>query len=114
MVLSEEWAHFYNGLTKVPVSVVENTVEIPAVNTYNQNAKNIVMFGRIGKRKGSYDILKGAYVTFLSRRAPNVDFRNDGTRYSESEYDGRWYSQAIEHTKNGRIFTFINDGKRNS
>ncbi|MBC2047490.1 glycosyltransferase family 4 protein [Listeria booriae] len=57
VVLSEEWADFYNKLTTVPVTVVENAVPMPLENTYNSTAKNIIMFGRVGERKGSYDVL---------------------------------------------------------
>lgn len=72
VVLSKEWARFYNGLTKVPVSIIENAVEMSPRNCYKVDAKNIVMFGRIGERKGSYDVLKVA--TTIGRKFPDVRF----------------------------------------
>ncbi|MBC2240566.1 glycosyltransferase family 4 protein [Listeria booriae] len=72
VVLSEEWARFYNELTEVPVSVIENAVEMPAVNKYNPDARNVIMFGRIGERKGSYDVLKIAAA--VGQRFPDVRF----------------------------------------
>ncbi|KGL45577.1 glycosyl transferase [Listeria newyorkensis] len=57
VVLSDEWADFYNKLTAVPVTVIENAVPMPLENTYDSDSKHIIMFGRIGKRKGSYDVL---------------------------------------------------------
>ncbi|MBC1501318.1 glycosyltransferase family 4 protein [Listeria weihenstephanensis] len=72
VVLSDEWAQFYNGLTSVPVRVIENAVAMPASNNYNSDAKNIVMFGRIGERKGSYDVL--AVAKTMQQRFPDVRF----------------------------------------
>ncbi|MBC1457172.1 glycosyltransferase family 4 protein [Listeria newyorkensis] len=72
VVLSEEWARFYNELTEVPVSVIENAVEIPAINKYNPDARNIIMFGRIGERKGSYDVLEVAAA--VGQKFPDVRF----------------------------------------
>lgn len=57
VVLSDEWANFYNTLTTVPVTVIENAVPMPAHNMYDSDSRDIIMFGRIGERKGSYDIL---------------------------------------------------------
>ncbi|AQY52326.1 glycosytransferase [Listeria weihenstephanensis FSL R9-0317] len=72
VVLSEEWAAFYNGLTAVPVRVIENAVAMPISNNYNRDAKNIVMFGRIGERKGSYDVL--AIAKTMQQRFPDMRF----------------------------------------
>ncbi|MBC1794903.1 glycosyltransferase family 4 protein [Listeria booriae] len=70
VVLSDEWANFYNRLTSVPVTVIENAVSMPAQNTYDSTSKNIVMFGRIGERKGSYDVLNIAKA--LQTKFPDV------------------------------------------
>ncbi|MBC2207707.1 glycosyltransferase family 4 protein [Listeria booriae] len=70
VVLSEEWANFYNNLTTVPVDVIENAVQMPTNNTYNSDAKNIIMFGRIGERKGSYDVLTAARA--IGKQFPDV------------------------------------------
>ncbi|MHC5251307.1 glycosyltransferase family 4 protein [Listeria kieliensis] len=60
VVLGENWANYYRRLTKTPISVIPNAVHIPEKYTYDKNAHTIVTFGRIGKRKGSYDILQVA------------------------------------------------------
>ncbi|AQY49737.1 glycosytransferase [Listeria weihenstephanensis FSL R9-0317] len=72
VALSEEWATFYKQLTKVPVTVIENAVKMPVNSSYNSQAKNIVAFGRLGERKGSYDILKIAKN--IENKFPNVRF----------------------------------------
>lgn len=57
VVLSQEWAQFYRGLTNTKISIIENAVFIPKENSYMTNQKLIITFGKIGERKGSYDIL---------------------------------------------------------
>ncbi|MBC1520517.1 glycosyltransferase family 4 protein [Listeria aquatica] len=58
VVLSESWASFYRGLTKTPISVIPNAVEVSKEANYDSDAKKIIMLGRQGERKGSYDVLK--------------------------------------------------------
>lgn len=72
VVLSEEWARFYRTLTNTKIVVIENAVEIPDENSYNVQANTIVTLGRIGNRKGSYDILNLAKK--IQPVFPNVQF----------------------------------------
>lgn len=58
IVLSEEWANFYKNLTRTSITIVENAVEIPEKRDYDAHSTTIITLGRIGKRKGSYDILE--------------------------------------------------------
>ncbi|EMG28811.1 glycosyltransferase [Listeria fleischmannii] len=60
VVLSEEWESFYKKLTKTEIKIIPNAVPIPDESYYNPSATKIITFGRIGKRKGSYDILEVA------------------------------------------------------
>lgn len=57
VVLSESWLEFYQTIADSKFCVMENAVTVPKVNYYNLHSKNIVCFGRLGKRKGTYDIL---------------------------------------------------------
>ncbi len=57
VVLSESWLKFYQTIADSHFIVMENAVPLPKVNYYNPHSKNIVSFGRLGKRKGTYDIL---------------------------------------------------------
>ncbi|MBC1499775.1 glycosyltransferase family 4 protein [Listeria weihenstephanensis] len=72
VVLSDEWATFYKTLTTAPIQVIENAVQMPARNKYCSDAKHIVMFGRIGERKGSYDVLSVAKS--IGQQYPDVRF----------------------------------------
>lgn len=58
VVLSESWLEFYQTIADSQFSVIENAVPVPKANYYNPHSKNIVCFGRLGKRKGTYDILE--------------------------------------------------------
>ena len=40
------------------VEVLYNAVDIPVSNPYDENARNILFLGRLGKRKGTYDLLE--------------------------------------------------------
>lgn len=57
VVLSESWLEFYQTIADSQFSVIENAVPVPKANYYNPHSKNIVCFGRLGKRKGTYDLL---------------------------------------------------------
>ncbi len=46
-----------NKAPNASVKVLYNAVNTYAVNPYNKNAKNILMLGRLGKRKGVYDLI---------------------------------------------------------
>ncbi|MBC1936813.1 glycosyltransferase family 4 protein [Listeria grandensis] len=60
VVLGENWATFYQTLTDTKVSIIQNAVQVPKSPLYDEKAQTIVTFGRIGKRKGSYDLLQVA------------------------------------------------------
>ncbi|MBC1975258.1 glycosyltransferase family 4 protein [Listeria booriae] len=81
VVLGENWAEFYRKLTRTPVSVIQNAVYIPEELLYNQNARTIVTFGRVGERKGSYDLLQVAKQ--IQPAFPDVRF----VLYGDGEID---------------------------
>jgi len=60
VVLSGNWREFYEQLTSAKISVIENAVQIPKESFYDSQSTNIICFGRVGKRKGSYDLLEVA------------------------------------------------------
>lgn len=58
VVLSEEWKMIIETISeRNDILVVENAVTVHENNKYNNNGKNITFFGRIGYRKGIYDLL---------------------------------------------------------
>ncbi|MBC1937846.1 glycosyltransferase family 4 protein [Listeria grandensis] len=60
IVLSDSWADFYRQLTSTSITVIPNAVQIPEKSSFQPDSKTIVTFGRIGQRKGSYDLLQVA------------------------------------------------------
>lgn len=72
VVLSEEWAAFYEQITDAPIEIIENAVMVEEQPKYNPRATEIITLGRLGKRKGSYDILHVAKQ--LESEFPNVCF----------------------------------------
>lgn len=58
VALTEEWRAFYDTITSSDICVIHNAVPIPTNKLYNHSSVKIVTFGRIGYRKGSYDIVK--------------------------------------------------------
>lgn len=58
VALSENWAAFYGNLTQTPISVIQNAVKVPEKSLFNPEASNIITLGRVGKRKGSFDLLE--------------------------------------------------------
>ncbi|EUJ31350.1 glycosytransferase [Listeria floridensis FSL S10-1187] len=72
VVLSEGWAAFYRSLTDTDIAVSRNAVQVPEESLYHAEAKTIVTFGRIGQRKGSYDLL--AVAKRIRVKVPEVRF----------------------------------------
>lgn len=62
VAVSESWQKFYQKITDTPVEFVNNAVKMPQENQYQTTAKRILTLGRIGERKGSYDLLKVAKI----------------------------------------------------
>ncbi len=58
IVLSIEWENKFKKWFNCNLEVINNSIFVPEKNLYNANSNNIVMLGRLGKRKGTYDLLK--------------------------------------------------------
>lgn len=60
IVLSEEWAEFFGNYVceSKKICVIYNGVIIPAYQKERYSDHNVLFLGRLGKRKGSYDLLK--------------------------------------------------------
>lgn len=56
IVLSEEWKKFVNEITNKQVIVMHNAVYVKS-KKYNNKGNKITFLGRLGKRKGIYDLL---------------------------------------------------------
>ena len=72
VVLSSSWAAFYQTITDTPIEVLPNAVAVPEESLYDPTAKWIITLGRIGQRKGSFDLLAVAKAMAIS--FPEVRF----------------------------------------
>ena len=85
IVLSEAWRCWVEGMSRNPhVEAIYNPVLLPAASSWEQRRRGAVLsLGRLGRRKGSYDLLQAA-----ARIAPQVsalELRLGG----DGELDGR-------------------------
>lgn len=60
VALSESWKEFYESIANIECQVIENAVLLPERNNYDVDAKKIMSFGRLGQRKGTFDLLEVA------------------------------------------------------
>lgn len=57
VAVSDQWKRYYESITKTPVAYINNSVSVQEKSLFCYESKRIITLGRIGKRKGSYDIL---------------------------------------------------------
>lgn len=58
-MLSAEWKNFFETICeKKKIYVLHNAVVIPEYEKQSLNNHNILFLGRLGKRKGIYDLLE--------------------------------------------------------
>ncbi|MGI8170482.1 glycosyltransferase family 4 protein [Enterococcus lactis] len=71
VALTEEWRAFYANVTSTNICVMHNAVPIPPQKLYKNSSVKVVTLGRIGRRKGSYDIVKLAEKISVSTSYSN-------------------------------------------
>lgn len=72
IALDKSWEKFYSELSITRVEVLNNAVKTPSNFDYNTMSHKVIALGRLGKRKGTYDILKIAKD--IQRVNPNIVF----------------------------------------
>ena len=74
IVLSEEWAEFFgkNVCDSRKIEVLYNGVVMPEYEKKDYSDHNVLMLGRLGERKGTYDLLKA--IPIVLRSIPDAIF----------------------------------------
>lgn len=74
IVLSEEWADFFGKhvCDEKKIAIVHNGVVIPNYEKTDYTDQNVLFLGRLGERKGAYDLLK--VIPDVLKRIPNARF----------------------------------------
>lgn len=60
LVLSEEWADFFGGnvCDREKIAILHNSVIVPEYKKIDYSDSNVLFLGRLGERKGTYDLLE--------------------------------------------------------
>lgn len=74
IVLSEEWADFLgkNVCAPAKIEIIYNGVILPEKNKTSYDDHNVLMLGRLGERKGTYDLLKA--IPMVLKEVPDAMF----------------------------------------
>ena len=74
IVLSEEWADFFgkNICDPKKISILYNGVIVPETNKTDYSDHSVLMLGRLGERKGTYDLLKA--IPMVLQAVPDAMF----------------------------------------
>lgn len=74
IVLSEEWADFFGKhvCDENKIEIIHNGVVIPNYEKTDYTDQNVLFLGRLGERKGAYDLLK--VIPDVLKRIPNARF----------------------------------------
>ncbi|QNL92856.1 glycosyltransferase family 4 protein [Lactococcus lactis] len=81
IVLGEKWESFYHNQIQVPsekIEILHNAVLCPPVYSYNSSSPIVTMFGRLGVRKGTYDILRVAKKLKENNQKIQIKLYGDG------------------------------------
>lgn len=73
IVLSKEWKNFFIGLCDAnKIKVLHNAVSVPKFERSRYDDYNVLFLGRLGKRKGTYDLLEA--IPKVIEKVPEVKF----------------------------------------
>lgn len=74
IVLSEEWADFFgkNVCDPTKISIIYNGVILPETSKTDYENNNVLMLGRLGERKGTYDLLNA--IPAVLKEVPDAVF----------------------------------------
>jgi glycosyltransferase involved in cell wall biosynthesis len=107
VVLSHSWRTWVRSISRnTRVEVVPNPVMIPAASPTSARDPNVVLaLGRLGRRKGSYDLLDAAALLLADRHQITLRMAGDGDLAGVS-------SHAAERGVNARLLGWIGPDER--
>ena len=79
LVLSKQWKEFIGNITSNQnIKIFYNPIIIKDINfdSVNENIINVLFMGRIGKRKGAYDIIEAA--KYITNKNIKINLYGDG------------------------------------
>lgn len=71
LVLSEEWREIINNIVSREIIILPNAVDVKN-NQYTLTGKNITFIGRLGERKGVYDLIN--IIDPILEKYPGINF----------------------------------------
>lgn len=88
VTLGDNWFRYFRELTQADVTILHNAVAVSAdMPIVDATSYDVVTFGRIGQRKGSFDIVK------VAKEIHELDERITFTLYGDGSEEDR---QALE------------------
>lgn len=78
IVLGDNWKEFYSEITSTSIKIIYNAVPNNFEARYDVESNLIVTLGRIGERKGSYDMLKVCQKILLINPSLRFEIYGDG------------------------------------
>lgn len=103
VAVSDSWKTFYEKLTTTRVVAIHNAVKRQKIN-YNSSSREIITLGRIGHRKGSYDILEVAKLVY--KKNPTLHFHLFG------DGEVRKFTYLTEYLPNVTIHSWLRQGQK--
>lgn len=104
VAVSENWKHFYKKITDTQIDFINNAVEVSGGNKYQPESQRILTLGRIGERKGTFDLIEVAKR--IGKKYPNITFEV----YGDGEIDK--LKDLTAHMPNIKINGWINQKKK--
>jgi len=76
--LGEKWKEKIQNYTETKIVVLSNAVDVPNENFYKIENNNIILLGRLEKRKGTFDLLNIADNIIKNKPQVNIILAGDG------------------------------------
>ena len=109
IVLSEEWAEFFGTYIcdKEKIIIMHNGVNVPSASKEEYGDCNVLFLGRLGERKGTYDLIKA--IPDVLKHVPNAVFYLAGDGETDKCVD---YAQSLGVSEHVKFLGWIGDREK--